>query len=153
MADPRRPLHLVVLLGASAGLYATSLAGVTFLQSATDRALIDDRAPLDAATGSISSDHDSLESDLARAARAYDAALARYDLLGTQLDGMESSLDNLAGTVSDVSGAAKALPGRVTLPRVTRSSSGSSGSTATSSKSTSKAAAPATNANTGASGG
>lgn len=153
MVDLRRPPHLAVLLAASAGIYATSLAGVTFLQSAADLALIEDRAPLDAATGSISSDHDSLESDLARAARAYEDALARYDLLGSRLDGMETSLDTLAGSVSVVSGAAQALPGRVSLPRVTRAGSGSSSGSTSGSKAAPRAAAPATNANTGASGG
>jgi hypothetical protein len=153
VVDLRRPPHLVVLLGASAGIYAASLAGVTFLQSSADRALIEDRAPLDAATGSISSDHDSLESDLTRAARAYEDALARYDLLGSRLDGMETSLDTLAGSVSDVSGAAQALPGRVSLPRVTRASSGSGGGSTSGSKAAPRAAAPATNASTGASGG
>ena len=139
MTDPRRPTHLAVLLGASAGIYAVSLAGVTAIQAAADRALIDGRAPLDAATVSLSDGHDTLESDLDRAARAYAEAAARYDRLVPRLDGFETSLDGLAGTVSQVSGAAKALPGRVALPKVTRTVSSKT--------------APATHATTGASGG
>lgn len=139
MTDSRRPVHLAVLLGASAGIYAVSLAGVAMLQSSTDQTLIDDRAPLDSATSSLASGHDALDSDLESAARVYGDAAARYDRLAPRLDGMESSLDALAGSVSDVSGAAKALPGRVALPRVTRSVSASR--------------APVTHAKTGASGG
>jgi hypothetical protein len=139
MTDARRPTHLAVLLGASAGIYAASLAGVTALQSSADRAIIDARAPLDAATVSLTGGHDALESDLDRADRAYGDAAARYDRLAPRLDGLETSLDTLAGTVTQVSGAAKALPGRVTLPKVTRT--------------VQTKAAPVTHATTGASGG
>ena len=139
MTDARRPAHLVVLLGASAGMYAVSLAGVTALQAATDRAVIDDRAPLDAATTSLAGGHDALESDLDRATRAYGDAAAGYDRLGPRLDAMEESLDALAGSVSQVSGAALALPAHVALPKVTRTVTTRS--------------APVTHATTGASGG
>jgi hypothetical protein len=140
MTDARRPTHLAVLLGASAGIYAVSLAGVTALQSATDQARIDARAPIDSATLSLSGGHDAIETELDRADRAYAEAAARYDRLGPRLDGLGTSLDALAGTVSQVSGAAKALPGRVSLPKVTRTV-------------TTRVAAPATHATTGASGG
>jgi len=139
MTDARRPTHLAVLLGASAGMYAVSLAGVTALQASADQAVIEDRAPLDTAATSLSGGHDTLESDIDRAARAYADAAARYDRLAPRLDEIETSLDGLAATVSQLSGAARALPGRVTLPRVTRT--------------VQTKAAPATHATTGASGG
>ena len=120
MTDARRPAHLVVLLGASAGIYAVSLAGVAALQSATDRAVMEERAPLGAATSTLAGGHDAVETDLERAARGYGDAIASYDRLGPRLDAMETSLDALAGTVSQVSGAARALPGHVALPVVTR---------------------------------
>jgi hypothetical protein len=138
MTDARRPTHLAVLLGASAGIYAVSLAGVTAMQSGADQALIEDRAPVGEATTSLSEGHDALEVDLDRATRAYGDAAAGYDRLGPRLDDVESSLDTLAGTVSKVSGAAQALPGHVALPKVTRT--------------VSTRAAPATHATTGASG-
>ena len=138
MTDARRPVHLAVMLGASAGIYAVSLAGVTALQSAADRALIEDRAPLGEATRSLSGGHDGLETDLDRAAREYGAAAASYDRLGPRLDEVETSLDALAGTVSQVSGAARSLPGHVALPAVTRP--------------VSSRPAPVTHATTGASG-
>jgi len=139
MTDARRPAHLAVLLGASAGIYAVSLAGVTALQSATDRAVMDERAPLGAATSTLAGGHDAVETDLERAVRAYGTAVASYDQLGSRLDAMETSLDALAGTVSQVSGAAEALPGHVALPAVTRT--------------VTTRAAPVTHATTGASGG
>ena len=139
MTDARRPAHLAVLLGASAGIYAVTLAGVTALQSATDRTVMDERAPLGAATSTLAGGHDAVETDLERAARAYGAAVASYDRLGSRLDAMETSLDVLAGTVSQVSGAANALPGHVALPEVTRA--------------VTTKAAPVSHATTGASGG
>jgi hypothetical protein len=139
MTDARRPTHLAVLLGASAGIYAASLAGVTALQSSAFQTVIDDRAPLDAATISLKGGHDALETDLDRADEAYGDAAARYDRLAPRLDGLETSLDMLAGTVSQVSGAAKALPGRVALPKVTAAVPAK--------------AAPPTHGTTGASGG
>jgi hypothetical protein len=139
MTDARRPAHLAVLLGASAGIYAVSLAGVTALQSATDRAVIDERTPLDAATVTLAGGHDAVETDLERAALGYGDAAASYDRVGPRLDAMERSLDALAGTVSQVSGAAEALPGHVALPVVTRA--------------VTTKVAPVTHATTGASGG
>jgi hypothetical protein len=139
MTDVRRPVHLAVLLGVSAGMYAVTLAGVAYLQSRADQALIDERAPLASATTRIAGGHDSLETGLTLAGRAYGDAASRYDRLAPDLARMETALDALAGSVSTISGAAQALPGHVTLPPVSRSVS-------------SGVAAPATHAKTGASG-
>lgn len=147
MTEARRPVHLAVLLGASAGLYAVSLAGVVMLQSSTDRAVMDDRAPFDLAASALATGHDALDAAVTGADRAYGDAAARYDRLAPRLDAMESSLDSLAGSVAHVSGAAKALPGRIALPKVTRAISTST------STSTARAKAPVTHARTGASGG
>ena len=45
MTEPRRPVHLAVLVGMSASAYAISLAGVAALQSDTDARVAADRAP------------------------------------------------------------------------------------------------------------
>ncbi len=139
MTETRRPVHLAVLVGASAGIYAVSLAGVTLLQSSADLAVIEDRRPLDAATSGLADGHDALGADLTRAAQAYSDAAGRYDRLAPRLADTETSLDALAATVARIGGDAKALPGRVALPKVTRAVSG--------------AKAPVTHATTGASGG
>jgi len=136
--EPRHPIHLVVLAGASAGIYAATLAGVAALQAGSDEALIEARAPLAAATTSVSAGLDTIQGALDATAGAYGDAAARYDRLARRLDALETSLDALAGSVSTVTGAAKALPQRVELPRVTRT--------------VSTRVAPATHVTTGASG-
>ena len=140
MTDARRPAHLAVLVGASAGIYAASLAGITALQSATDQATIENRRPLGVAADALSGGHNILEADLTRAARAYGDAASRYDAVAARLAELETSLDSLAGSVTQVTGAAKSLPNRVSLPPVTRSV-------------VTTRSAPVTHATTGASGG
>ncbi len=66
MSDSRRPVHLAVLVGASASVYAISLAGVTALQSATDARLIAERAPADHAADVMARGHDELEDSTRR---------------------------------------------------------------------------------------
>ena len=140
MTDARWPVHLAVLLGASAGIYAVGLAGVTALQSSADEALMAERTPIETTITSVAAGHDSLDADLSRAARAYGDAAARYDRIAPDLAVMEASLDDLSTRVSDVSGAARALPGHVALPVVRRTV-------------TVSASRPTTHATTGASGG
>jgi hypothetical protein len=120
MTDARRPVHLAVLAGTSVSLYAATLAAVATIQSSSDAAVIDARSPLEAATRTISLDHDALSSRLAQAEDAYGAAAAAYDRTRPQLDGVESTLDRLAGSVAAVSGSARSLPDRVALPSVTQ---------------------------------
>jgi hypothetical protein len=140
MTDARRPVHLAVLVGASAGIYAISLAGVTVLQSSADQALMAERAPLESTIRGVAGGHDALDADLTRAAQDYGDAAGRYDRLAPGLSAMESALDDLAANVADVSGAARALPGHVALPVVTRTV-------------TVAAKRPVTHGTTGASGG
>jgi hypothetical protein len=139
MTDARRPIHIVVMIGASTALYAMSMAGVTAIQSSADRDLIRGRSPAEDAAARLRGGNDRLEMTLTRAADAYADAAARYDALAPQLDGMERSLDTLAGRVEAVGGAARSLPQTVTLPNVPRSAPAVS--------------RPRTSATTGASGG
>jgi hypothetical protein len=141
MTEPRRPLHLAVLFGASTAIYAISMAGVASIQSTADRALGEKQAPADDAATRLSDGHDALETRLARAAAAYARAAAGYDALVTTLETTETSLADYAGRVESVSGAAKSLPSRVSMPSV---------STKVVVRTTSR---PKTSASTGASGG
>jgi hypothetical protein len=118
MTDVRRPVHLFVLFGASAGLYAVSLAGVAALQSSTERATALDRAPVVADLDSLAVANDHLTFGVDRAARAYDISSRAYDALSPRLGDAESRLAELAAAVADVQGAARALPTRVALPAV-----------------------------------
>ena len=60
----RRPVHLAVLVGASAGAYAISLAGVTALQSATDAPRRGRRGPASHAVDIVASGHDGLQTSI-----------------------------------------------------------------------------------------
>jgi hypothetical protein len=123
MTEPRRPVHLAVLVGVSAGAYAAALAGVTALQSATDARITAERAPAGHAVDVMAGDADELETSLDAATHAYTVAAGRYERLVPQLTGLETSLDALGKRVSKVTGAANALPGQVnvSLPRVSTS--------------------------------
>jgi len=117
----RRPVHLAVLVGASAGAYAISLAGVTALQSATDARVAADRGPASHAVDIVASGHDGLQASIDGAAGAFAVAADRYAAMTDRLAEMESSLDRLGQRVAKVTGAAGALPTRVSLPAVDRS--------------------------------
>lgn len=138
MTTERRPLHLGVLIGVSAGAYAISLAGVTALQAAEEQAVAAQRAPAAAALELLGAHHDGLEATLAGAAGAYGRSAEDLATLTARLAAVEGSLDALAVTVGDIEGAAAALPARIALPRVNASAG--------------TYTRPATNATTGASG-
>lgn len=143
MTDTRRPLHLAVLVGASAGTYAIALAGVTALQSATDATIAAARAPYEIATDRMSAGHDRVEAALADAARAYDRLAASYDGLTPRLAGLESSLTGLGERTSRLSDSIGSLPTRVSVPRMP---------TVRSAPAPAKVSKPSTHGTTGASG-
>ncbi len=120
MTDVRRPLHLVVLVGASTAVYAATLAAVTAFQSYDDRTLTERQAPAADAVTRLSVGHDRLDATIGRAADAYDQAAGRYDALAPRLQEAETALDQLAGRVQAIGGAALALPGHVTMPPISR---------------------------------
>lgn len=138
-AEARRPLHLVVTMGLSAGAYAAALAGVTALQSSSEQALAAKHAPTVEAIDMLRAEHDRLEARLVVAGTAYNEAAAAYGELAGGLGEFEQRLGALATQVKKVEGSAMALPSSVRLPSVGRASQ--------------PASRPATNATTGASGG
>lgn len=139
MTDGRRPVHLAVFLGASAGIYAGSIACVTALQAATDRAVAMERAPTVAAIEDLAAANDDLEAAVDRALQAYGSASDRYGAVAPRLGEVESRLENVAARVAEIEGAAAQLPTRVSLPAVRPAAQ--------------RAAAPAVHATTAASGG
>lgn len=120
MTDARRPVHVGVFLGLSAGAYALSLAGVTALQAQSEAAIAADRVPTAEAISQLAAQNDSLEADARRARLTYDRAMGAYDRVGQTLAEVEGRLGELAKTVEAVDGAARALPDRVALPKVSR---------------------------------
>lgn len=139
MIDTRRPLHLAVFVGASAGLYAGSLACVAALQAASDRAVALERAPTEAAIVDLAAANDDLQASVDRILAAYQAAGARYDAVVPRIGETETRLQDLAARVAEIEGAAANLPTRVSLPAAPRAAAP-------------RAAAPATHATTSASG-
>lgn len=142
MTDVRRPLHLAVMIGASTAIYAVSLGAVTAFQSNDDRALTQRQAPAEDAVARLRDGHDRLEAAIGQAGDAYDRAAGSYDALTPMLMDTETSLTQLAERVQIISGAARALPGQISLPPISR--------TVVRTTTTSK---PKTSASTGASGG
>ena len=148
MSEPRRPVHLAVIVGLSAGAYAVSLAGVTALQAASDQQLMAANGPAADAVKTLQAEHARLDDRLAAAASTYDAATSAYADISGQLAAMEKRLGKLAVEVHKVQGSAAWTPppppAAVRLPTVTRSGSSSSGSR--------PAPKPTPNATSGASG-
>ena len=137
MTEPRRPLHLAVALGVSAGVYAASLAGVTTLEAGQEAALAADRAPAADALATLRAHNDRLAAQVEAAAAAFDAAAGGYRRIASGLDRLDRHLAKLGATVARIEGAAVALPARAPLPSVSRAS---------------VSVAPAVHATTGASG-
>lgn len=138
-AEARRPHHVGVLLGLSAGAYAVALAGVTGLQSATDQATIAARQPAMATVEAAAAEHDRLEAELADTRAALAGAGRDYDAQAARVADLQARLETLASAVGSLEGATLALPTRLSLPSAPRVPAAVS--------------RPATQASTGASGG
>ena len=139
MTDRRRPLHLGIFLGLSAGAYGLSLAGVTAFQAQSEAAIAADQGPTQDAIASLGDTNDSLAANADQAGQAYDRATGEYDRVGKTLADVEAQLARLAKAVGGVDGAAKSLPSHASLPKVSHS--------------VGTVAAPAVHATTKASGG
>ncbi len=72
-------MHLVVLVGCSAGAYSLALAGMTALQSRADAALAGDRTPMVQTLDAIAANHDELERAVSAAASEYDRLAGTYE--------------------------------------------------------------------------
>lgn len=136
--ETRRPIHIAVVIGISAGAYAASLAGVTALQAASNQQLEDANAPARDAISAIVAEHDRLDQRLTAAGTAYGSAAAAYADIVDRMTGVEMRLGSLARQVKKVEGSAAWVPPAVRLPSVSRAAAAPS--------------KPASNGSTGASG-
>ncbi len=133
------PARAGMLIGASAAIYAVTLAGVAGLQAGTDAELVARHQPYLNDLARTRAANDQLEVTVARADAQLQALGGIYARTGDAVTAYETRLDALAKLVAEVQGSAAALPSRLSLPAVSvRSSVGST--------------APATTAKTGASG-
>jgi hypothetical protein len=123
MTDGRRfalPAHLAAYVGASAGIYAITLAAVTGIQSQADATAAAQRAPLVQGIAELGAGHDELSARLERAQAAYQAAAAAYAAVGGPLADVQLGLSSLADKVAAIDGASRTLPTSVKLPSVSR---------------------------------
>ncbi len=129
--EPRRPVHIAVIVGLSAGAYAAALAGVTSLQSASERALVANSDPAAEALELLQEHHDRLDARLAAAGVSYDAAAAAYQGVTEGLGALETRLGTLAKKVSKVQSGAAWAPSSSSwrAPTVSSRAARSTGST------------------------
>ncbi len=112
------PARAGMLIGASAAVYAVSLAGVSALQSSSDAALDAQRQPYVDTVANARTANDRLEAAILQVDRETRSLVAAYAATGDDLTAYQGRLDALAALVADVQGSAASLPTRISLPRV-----------------------------------
>jgi hypothetical protein len=100
--ETRRPLHIPVIVGVSAGLYAASLVACNTLQFATDRALIADRQPVAEAIDALRSHHARMTETLAAATERYSEAVGGYEGLTSDTEALRGRLAALAQEIAAI---------------------------------------------------
>ncbi len=137
------PARAGMLIGASAALYAVTLAGISVIQSRDDASRAAAQAPLLQAVAETRAANDALAARIEAANGSVSAVIAEYGSTGADVATYQARLDSLAALVAEVRGSAAALPSRIKLPTVSARGpiAGSGGS------------APKTSGKSGASGG
>jgi hypothetical protein len=113
------PVRAAMLVGASAAVYAVSLAAVSGLQSSSDAARIARSQPWLDQVAEARAANDGLEAALLQASTEAQALGAAYEAAGEGIVAYEARLDALAALVAEVEGTAASLPSRIGLPKVT----------------------------------
>jgi hypothetical protein len=108
-----------MLIGASAAIYAVSLAGVAGLQSQSDAELAARQQPYLDELARARAANDGLEAALAALGTQAQALSGTYATTADDVTAYEARLDQLAALVAEVQGSAAALPARISLPKVT----------------------------------
>jgi hypothetical protein len=112
------PARAGMLIGASAAIYAVSLAGVSALQASSDAALNAQRQPYISTVAEAKAANDRLEAALRQVDRDTRSLVAAYSTAGDELAAYQGRLDALAALVADVQGSAASLPTHLSLPKV-----------------------------------
>jgi hypothetical protein len=142
------PARAGMLIGASAAVYAVTLAGVAALQAQADAETAARRAPLVEAAARTRAANDRLEAVIREADAQVRGLASEYASTTTDVTAYQARLDALAALVADVQGSAAALPTRIKLPAVTvhgaiaRGSSGGARSAPATRSTTSASAKP-----------
>ena len=128
------PARAGMLIGASAAMYAATLAGISVLQARDDASMAATREPLLQAVSTTKAANDALAARIQAANGSISALITDYGATGADVAAYQARLDSLAALVAEVQGSAAALPARIKLPTVSIrgpvSSGGGGGSSA-----------------------
>jgi hypothetical protein len=129
-----------MLIGASAAVYAVTLAGVAAFQSQDDASLVAQGRPIMDAVAQRRAANDQLEATLAALNDRLTNLGASYEATGQSVSSYEARLAALGSLVTQVNGSVTVAPTRISLPtvsttRVTTSTSSSSASSSSASSS------------------
>lgn len=144
-ADRKIPYHLGVAIGLSTTAYALSMTVVTGLQIEHDRALIEDRRPVEDAIAMLGAHHERIAAQLEEALKRYESGSQDYEAISARLREVRAQIERLGLSVESIEGMAGLLPSQLRLPAIP--------STIVPRAPAPVAAPPPTNAKTGASGG
>jgi hypothetical protein len=113
------PLRAGMLIGASAAIYAVSLAAVSGLQSQTEAQLAAQHQPMIEAVSQARARNDALQATIVAADARVRALAADYAKAGGDVTAYQAKLNALATLVAKVQGSAAALSTSISLPSVT----------------------------------
>jgi hypothetical protein len=97
-----RPLHVPVIVGLSAGMYAGTLAICSLLQFDVDRQLVEDRRPVADAIAALGMHGEEMTARLRTATERYAAAADGYDEMTVDSARLRRQLDALARRVTAI---------------------------------------------------
>lgn len=113
------PARAGMLLGASAAVYAISLAAVAGLQASDDTAIAARRQPFVDAIADGRAANDTLEAAITRIDLQASSLASSYSRSADDVAAYEARLDDLAALVAETQGSMAAMPTRIKLPNVT----------------------------------
>jgi hypothetical protein len=113
------PARAGMLIGASAAIYAVSLAAVSGLQYQTEAQVAAQHAPMIETIAQARTQNDALQAAIVAADGRVRALAADYAKAGGDVAAYQAKLNELAALVAKVQGSAAALSTSFTLPAVT----------------------------------
>lgn len=137
------PIRAGMLIGASAAIYAVSLAAVSTLQYRSEMDLAAHNQPMLDTIARARAANDALQASVVAAGTRTQAVAAEYGAAGKDIAAYQAQLDSLAQLVAKVQGSAAALSTKISLPSVSiHGSVGGSGSAPATTATTSASAKP-----------
>jgi hypothetical protein len=124
---PKRPYHVGVAVGLTTGIYAASLLVTTRLQIDADRAVIQDRSPVEAAISALGDHHDWMDARMDDARAQYAMGATGYDQLQERLAKLDQRLARLDTVLGSVEQLSASIRTGLNLPTARTTSTGSSG--------------------------